>query len=270
MTMNRGRGLWVAAAALAVVLAAAALVLWWGPPVARERIAGDPMPLPRARAEDELVLPEALQAAHAEAGRRGVRAFIVHRHGHRIYEYFAGGAAGTSMVDGGELAQVVLALALHQPGEGQADAARAAALVSERLWLPLRAEDAWLVDRDGSLPCRRCIEARLDDWMRVADLVVGTGTWLGERIVSADAVRAILARHRASWQGDEPFLARDGTAFDLGEGVRLWLAPRRALTMLVWADGPAARDTLLPNILLRGLNDVSPVIGEVSDLVPGH
>ena len=71
--------------------------------------------------------------------------------------------------------------------------------------------------------------------------------------------------------GDIAILARDGIAFDLADGARLWLAPRRGLTMLVWAEGVQAHDTLLPNILMRGLNDAAPSIGgDISDLVPGH
>ena len=52
--------------------------------------------------------------------------------------------------------------------------------------------------------------------------------------------------------------------------ARLWLAPRRNIAILVWADDDTAHDTLLPNIILRGLNDVSPAIGGIEDLVPGH
>jgi hypothetical protein len=268
--MNRSKGL-IATAVVAVALLAAAL-LWRGSGdnAPRLDIAGHPAPLPRAGAEAELVLPEALETARAQARRLGVRAFVVHRRGHRIFEHFAHGASGASLVDGGELAGVLLALALHRPEDDAADAAQAAKLVSERLWQPLRAQDARLLDRGGG-PRRCCVEARLDDWMRVGDLLAGTGAYLGERIVSADAVRQVLSRQQASSQGDEPFLARDGTAFDLGGGARLWLAPRRALVMLVWADGDVALDTLLPNIVLRGLNDVSPAIGgDISDLVPGH
>lgn len=253
--------------ALALVLVAAVLLWRWPQQQPGERIAASPLPLPRASAEDELLLPEALEAARAEALRLGVRAFVVHRRGHRVFEHFSGGAGGDSLVHGGELARVLLALVLHQPEDAAADAARAAALVSERLWLPLHAGEAWLTGQGASAS----VKARIDDWMRVGDLLTGTGAYLGERVVSADAARMALAGRALSWIGDEPFLARDGAAFDLGEGVRLWLAPRRALTLLVWARGGAERDTLLPNILLRGLNDVSPAIGgDISDMVPGH
>src|SRR5690606_41374679 len=107
----------------------------------------------------------------------------------------------------------------------------------------------------GVAPTQCCIEAQIDDWMRVGDLLNGHGAYLGERIVSADDARQLLAGHEMVWRGDEPLLARDGTAFDLQDGVRLWLAPRRARTVLVGTDKEHAGDTLLANLLLRGLND---------------
>ena len=116
------------------------------------------------------------------------------------------------------------------------------------------------------------MRAELDDWMRAGDLLLGQGAYRGERIVAADATRQLLAAHApAPSLGDEPLLARDGTAFDLAPDVRLWLAPRRGLAILVWGTPEQARDTLLPNLILRGLNDVAPAIGgDISDIVPGH
>lgn len=257
---------------VAGALGAAALLLWWTPGAGeRVRIAGGEAALPRADPESELVLAAALDAAREQAARQGARAFIVHRRGHRVFEYFADGRSGDSEVEGGQLAAAVLQLALHQPGDGTADATQAAALLAERIWLPLRAADAWLLD-DAASPRRCCIRARLDDWLRVADLLNGQGAYLGERVVSPDAVRQLLATHPpGETGGDEPLLARDGISFDLQSGLRIWLAPRRQLTMLVWADEAGARDTLLPNLILRGLNDASPAIsGDISDLVPGH
>ncbi len=250
------------------------VVLWQAPPRGeRVRIAGvgEVAAVTRADAASELVLEEALQAAETEAMQQQVKAFIVHRRGHRVFEYFAAGISGASEIDGGELATAVLQLALHQPADAAADTAAIARHVSERIWLPLRAADAWLVDAGQAGPGQCCIEAQLDDWLRVADLVNGLGAYQGERVVAPDAVRGLLEGLQLQWAGDESFLARDGIAFDLADGARLWLAPRRGLTMLVWADGVQAHDTLLPNILMRGLNDAAPSIGgDISDLVPGH
>ena len=234
-------------------------------------IAGLESALPRAQPEAEFILPAALDAAREEAVSRNVRALVVHRRGHRVFEQFTRGADGTTTLEGGELGALVLSLALHEPEQdaGQ-DRAVIARLVSERLWQPLRAGDASLSGTPGASR-RCCIQARLDDWMRVGDLLLGTGAYLGERLVAADAVRAVLAGRQASWQGDEPLLARDGMTFDLQDGVRLWLAPRRQLAILVWGDAGAARDTLIPNIILRGLNDAAPAIGGgIEDIVPGH
>lgn len=270
--MKRSRALRVAMVVVGLLVLVTVL-LWPASRAERVRIAGtgEVAALARADAASELVLAEALDAARAEAARRGVKAFIVHRRGHRVFEYFADGVGGGDQVDGAELAAAVLQLALHQPEDTTADLATAAQLVSERIWLPLRAADAWLVDQPGVHPRRCCIEARLDDWTRVADLLNATGTYHGERVVAADAVRALLAQRPLQWTGDEPFLARDGAPFDLADGARVWLAPGRGLTMLVWADGAQAQDTLLPNILMRGLNDASPAIGgDLPDLVPGH
>jgi hypothetical protein len=120
--------------------------------------------------------------------------------------------------------------------------------------------------------------------MRLGDLLLGAGTYEGERIASPDWIRQLLARdadghaHPAwlaaqlPWSGDEPPVERDVFWFDLGGDVRIWLAPRRGLQVLVWSRGGGARDTLIPNIILRGLNDQAPPIGggDLQDLVPGH
>lgn len=265
--MNRKGWMLAAGVLLAVLLVALLWLAPWSAP--RQRIAGEGVPLPRAEAGAEFIDAAAIEAAHKQAEQAGAKAFIVHRRGHRVLAYFDG-ADGERLVDGGELAAAVLQLALHQPEDTEGEPAQVAQTVSERIWLPLRAGDAWFHTRtDPPVAC--CIEARIDDWMRVGDLLNGFGAYLGERVVAADAVRALLAGRAAPATGDEPLLARDGIAFDLSPGMRLWLAPRRGLTMLVWADAQGARDTLLPNLILRGLTDVSPAVGgDISDLVPAH
>lgn len=160
-----------------------------------------------------------------------------------------------------------------------------AATISSRVWLPLGGADAslWGVD-DSRLRVDCCVVARLSDWMRVADLFLQQGSYQGERIVSADWVRQLLATDSSGkrtpvwldvqrpWSGDEPPAARDIYWFDLGTDVRLWLAPRRGLAVLYWAGAGNSRDTLVPNTILRGLLDQAPEVGGagLNDLVPGH
>ena len=168
-------------------------------------------------------------------------------------------------------------------GEG----ASAALTLSERVWLPLHAQDAALWGRDDAavrVDC--CIVAQLDDWMRVGDVLLQQGSFQGERIASNDWIRALLAadldgRRHPVWlkaqqgaTGAEPPAARDTFWFDLGRGLRLWLVPRRGLSVLVWTNAAAqARDTEIPNLLIRGLVDQTPPIDAPSALdqiVPGH
>jgi CubicO group peptidase (beta-lactamase class C family) len=157
--------------------------------------------------------------------------------------------------------------------------------ISNRVWLPLGAADAalWGVD-DASLRLDCCVVARIEDWMRVADLFLQQGSYQGQRIVSPDWIRQLLAEdaqgqphpvwldRQLPWAGDEPPAARGIYWFDLGTDARLWLVPRRGLAILYWADAARSRDTLVANIILRGLQDQLPTGGTngLNDLVPGH
>jgi hypothetical protein len=295
----------------------------------RLRLPGGATELPRATAEAELIAVEALQYATDTASKQGAKALLVHRHGHRVFEYFGDGRNGHAEIAGGELSAALLALSLGplvdarrvEPAAAVA-AIREAAMtgdswtnpwsaaakrrfslsappavlrkdldgsiantVSTRVWLPLGAADAtlWGLD-DARLRLDCCVVARLDDWMRVADLFLQQGTYQGQHIVSPDWIRQLLAadaqgqRHpvwldrQLPWTGDEPPAAREIYWFDLGTDLRLWLVPRRSLAILYWADERMARDTLIPNIILRGLQDQLPAGGttELNDLVPGH
>ncbi len=291
-------------------------------------IRGEAAGLPRATPEAESLLPEALAVAREEAAKRGAQAVIVHRHGHRVFEYFSAGRNGAVQVSGGQLAALPFALALGtlaDNGRVSFDAAlqalreamppvtgwrnpwSAAAharfglrpapplllqdadgdvanTLAQRVWLPLHAGPAYLWGRDDkALRVDCCMVARIDDWMRLGDLLLAQGTYEGERLASPDWLRKLLPRdaegraqpvwlaRQVPWQGAEPPAERDVYWFDLGEDLRLWLAPRRGLAVLVWADGGRARDTI-PNIILRGLNDQAPPIGGtgLNELVPGH
>jgi hypothetical protein len=159
--------------------------------------------------------------------------------------------------------------------------------LSLRIWQPLGAGDAYLWGYDDShvrLDC--CVAARLDDWMRMGDVLLRQGEYEGSRIVSVDWMRHVLAMDAGGtnhpvWvgipgalAGDEPPAARETYWFDLGPTVRLWLLPRRGLSILVWAASASqARDPAIPNLLIRGLVEQSVAPGattNISDIVPGH
>jgi hypothetical protein len=268
---------------MAGVALAAAVVTWLvaqrddpsfaGIPADSVVIAGVPQGIPRASAESESIAPAALEAASGAATAAKVRALIVHRSGHRVLTQFRTPADAARFLDGGELGAALFTLALQLPEEqATADAQLAAQLIHERIWLPLRAGEARLLLRTSDVPRRCCVLAQADDWMRFGDMLVGLGALRGERIVDADAARAVLAHERAAtWRGDEPLASRDATWFDLGSEARLWLVPQRRLAVLVSADAEVAADTLIPNIILRGLDDQAPPLGGgIGDIVPGH
>lgn len=162
-----------------------------------------------------------------------------------------------------------------------------ATTISQRVWQPLHAQDAALWGRDDqALRVDYNLVATLDDWVRVGDVLLQQGSFDGERIASPDWIRALLAadldggRHpvwlqgQQGWSGAEPPAARDAFWFDLGAGVRLWLVPRRGLSVLVWsASKDGARDTEIPNLFIRALTDQAVTPGGASDInqiVPGH
>jgi hypothetical protein len=163
----------------------------------------------------------------------------------------------------------------------------AAQAISQRVWQPLHAQDAALWGQgDATLRVDYNMVAALDDWVRVGDVLLQQGSLHGERIASPDWIRALLAadldgvRHpvwldaQQAWTGAEPPAARDALWFDLGAGVRLWLVPRRGLSVLVWsASKDGARDTELPNLFIRALTDQAPPVGSssaIDQIVPGH
>jgi hypothetical protein len=158
--------------------------------------------------------------------------------------------------------------------------------LSLRIWQPLGAGDAFLWGSDDNhvrLDC--CVAARLDDWMRVGDLLLRMGEYEGSRIVSVDWMRRVMAMDgngtsHPAWvgttgalTGDEPPAAHETFWFDLAPGVRLWLLPRRGLSILVWTGNDQALDPAIPNLIIRGLVEQSVAPGattNISDIVPGH
>jgi hypothetical protein len=161
-----------------------------------------------------------------------------------------------------------------------------AQLLSQRVWMPLQAADAWAWGKSNDavrLDC--CVVAQLEDWVRVGELLADQGSYLGTRIIAADWMRSLLAADASGrwhpawlsaqrdWVGAEPPAAREVQWFDLGANVRLWLVPRRKLAVLHWSAGPAAQDTELLNLVLRGLTDQLPNSADsttLDSLVPGH
>jgi CubicO group peptidase (beta-lactamase class C family) len=170
-----------------------------------------------------------------------------------------------------------------------------ASYVSERLWKPIGAADAWfMLDRAGGTPhASCCLRARLGDWMRVAELLVNDGKFQGEQIVPAAWVRTMLTSGNGEharglgyqvWSGQPPNVphhASERYAAEMfylkGFGqTRLWIVPSLGLTILragTNADvDPKWDDSRIPNLIIRGASDLMPNSGaqDISSLVPNH
>jgi CubicO group peptidase (beta-lactamase class C family) len=169
--------------------------------------------------------------------------------------------------------------------------------ISERLWKPIGAGDAWLMlDREGGTAhAACCLSARQGDWMRVAQLLVNDGKYEGEQILPPGWVRSMLAPSKANprygynvWRGEpfqpgedasEPYAADDTFVLKGNGGTRLWLVPSMSLSILrvgTEADGRGAErdDSRIPNLIIRGASDYVPKAAksgsDVSNLVPNH
>lgn len=173
-------------------------------------------------------------------------------------------------------------LAMELPAPGSP-----AALIADRVWRKLGAADAALGGSDPLRPAECCFIAQIDDWMRVADLLLQEGRYAGELVVAPEWIRELLPGGvgtprvlpwRAAdsrWVGDEPPAANQTTWMDLEPDLRLWLLPQRGLAVLHWARAGSgqARDTALPNIVIRGIVDPAPVPEAgtpLQQVVPGH
>jgi hypothetical protein len=185
---------------------------------------------------------------------------------------------------------------------------RYASYISERLWKPIGAADAWLA-RDSEAGTPRadcCLRARRGDWMRIAELLVNDGRFEGEEVVPPGWVWQMLAPSKVNprfgyqvWIGSatstepapsggrssdvarlsEPYAA-DDTYLLMGVGkTRLWLVPSLRLTILrVGTTSDSDQDwddARIPNLIIRGASDFVPKAAksgavDLSTLVPNH
>jgi hypothetical protein len=305
----------------------------------RIRIAGvGDVAVPRSTLVEEGIDEAAVAAAIAQAKARGARAFLVHRHGHRVVEFFAANMARPE-ITGGELAPALLAFATGalvadgklEQSEGLAALTAAIAatratsttslpkvsewrnpwsveareelspvppppymaqrtqditgFISSRVWQPLRAADAYLWGNGVEGPrldC--CVVARVDDWMRVGDVILQDGVLAGERVVASQWMQKLfvvdpMGHAHALWTaplkttGDEPPATREALGFDLGPDARLWLLPQRQMAIFYWAAAGSgdATNTEIPNMVIRAIVEQSPArAAELRDLVPAH
>jgi hypothetical protein len=306
--------------ALGVVLLVAGLGLWRtrGPagadPARALVIGGDAGGIAHADpASEQLDAPDLAQAASTAAAEPGFQALIVMRHEHVVLERYGHGTAADTVVDSGAMAEGVLGLLVGIAARDdflprtELRGFRAAPLraaietaartsypdyLGRKLWRPANAAPAWIaLPAPGSaVPADCCLHARVIDWMRVAGVLLGDGTFEGTSIapagwvarmlrpVSADGLHGFGVELAGAARGLEPLQFSD--AFFLrGPGHwRLVMAPGAHLAVLFGAtavvDATADWDeTRIANLVFRALRDQSVPDAPSSllqRLVPAH
>ncbi len=278
-----------ALAALALLLCAAGLWLWHATGTPRDGAVlitgGDGGGLPRAAADAEGFDSLALQQAAALVLEQRATALLVMRHGHLVFEQYAGGASADTLVDGGEMADTLLMLAagiavaqygLIVPPVGPHAAAQLAAAIAEasgRSYPQYLSRNVWQrLNAASAQWSAGTVRARASDWLRVAELLLHDGRCEGTQVVPPGWV-ARLGQPRVT-PGARAFAAADMYYLRGPGATRLWLAPRFDLLVLRVArasPGDVVDETRLPNMIIRALRDRPNARGgSLSDLVPGH
>lgn len=168
---------------------------------------------------------------------------------------------------------------------------RYSAYLSETIWRPLGAADAWLwLDKPGgAVHAECCMLARQGDWIRVAQLLLRDGNYRGAELIRPGWVTLMRApargdpRYGAFVQlasppapGHESYAARDLFLVGGAGGNRMWLVPSLQLAIVrIAPDNDAGwDDSRIPNLIIRGARDYVPPAAQpgadVSGLVPGH
>jgi CubicO group peptidase (beta-lactamase class C family) len=301
----------------AVALFAVATLLWFGS-AGRQSTGprvivngGDAGGLPRVPPQQEHLDPSALDAASRDAAAEGLQVMIVVRHDYIVYERYGHGLDADTMIDSGAFAQSLLALSvgiaahdgkLAMPSLTGFDAPRLRAAIesgtgqsypdylSLRLWRRLNAAPAWIAlpAAGAKAPADCCFHARVQDWLRVAMLLLDDGNFEGKALVppgwvermrrptSADGRAGFGVELAAGAHGAEPFAAED-LLFLRGPGRwRLWVVPSLRLALLFGSNSAASPgwdETRLPNLVLRALSErpaQRSVGSQLQQLVPGH
>ncbi len=176
-----------------------------------------------------------------------------------------------------QLAGTALANAVQRAGKG-----RYTDYLSQKVWCPLGNRDGqlWLEFAGGQPRYFAYLNASLQDWARVGELVRRGGEWHGQQLIPASWIAAITAPSAGNpnygmgiWRGSpwvrerryskevamtvpqrEAFLADDVVYFDGFGGQRVYVVPSAGL-VIVRAGEPVKDwdESALVNLALRGL-----------------
>lgn len=190
---------------------------------------------------------------------------------------------------------------LEQPADPQllalvmqkATRERYASYVSETIWRPIGAADAWLwLDHPGGTPhADCCLISRQGDWIRVGELLLRDGNYRGDELMRPGWIAVMRSPARSDpdfgmflslahrpGPGQETYAARDVFVAGGRDGNRLWVVPSMGIVILRTGSAVQAAagwdDARIPNLVIRGARDYLPPAAlpgaDLSSIVPGH
>ncbi len=190
---------------------------------------------------------------------------------------------------------------LEQPADPQllalvlqrATRERYASYVSQTIWRPIGAGDAWLwLDHPGGTPhADCCLISRQGDWIRIGELLLRDGNYRGDELMRPGWIAVMRSPARSDPDfgmflrlasrpapGQESYAARDVFVAGGPDGNRLWVVP--SLGIVILRTGTAVQaaagwdDARIPNLVMRGARDYLPPAAlpgaDLSSIVPGH
>ncbi len=183
-----------------------------------------------------------------------------------------------------QLMALVLERATHQ---------RYADFLSQSVWRPLGAGDAWLwLDHPGGMAhADCCMITRQGDWIRVGELLLRDGNYRGDELMRPGWVAQMRSPGRSDPQygmfvrvaarpdpGRESYATRDLFVAGGADGNRLWLVPSMGIAILrtgrALGSDPDWDDARIANLVIRGARDYLPPAAQpgadLSSIVPGH
>lgn len=141
---------------------------------------------------------------------------------------------------------------------------RFANYLSEKIWIPINASDAflWLDDKNGAAHTFAGLFASAYDWCKIGELIRTKGCWNGNQIIDSSWVNLMLSpsptRNRYGMQiwlkepgsfGKEPYLAED-VAFLSGQYFQyVYIVPSYQLTIVRTGERPE-KDEMWDNSFL--------------------
>jgi CubicO group peptidase (beta-lactamase class C family) len=190
---------------------------------------------------------------------------------------------------------------LEQPADPQllalvlqtATRERYARYVSETIWRPIGAGDAWLwLDHPGGTPhADCCLISRQGDWIRIGELLLRDGNYRGDELMRPGWIAVMRSPARSDPDfgmflrlasrpapGQESYATRDVFVAGGRDGNRLWVVPSMGIVILRTGTAVQAAadrdDARIPNLVIRGARDYLPPAAlpgaDLSSIVPGH